>query len=1199
MAGSKRAGSVYIGLQLATQQFQKSIDDANKALRKFGKDSQKLGKDLGKSISAPLLAIGAASLAAFDQVDTALDSIRVGTGKTGVELGKLEKSFKTVFANTPADAAQVGKTIADLSTKLGLTGAPLEALTTQFVNLARITGTDLNAAVTNSTQVFNKWGVEAAAQGGLMDYLFKVTQETGIQFTDLTSQLTQSQTVFNALGLSVEQSAALLGQLSKSGYDSTTAISGLQIGIKKLADAGVSDIAGELQAYIERIKAAGSESAATAIAIEVFGKSGVKMAGAIRSGALDIGTLTTKLSENKDTINAAAADTADFGEALKELKNAAILGLAPVGASLNQMAKDALPGLKSAVTAVGDAWEALGPKVQKLIIVFGGIVTAFSGVLIGGGLLVGFLGGPMVLAVAAAGLAVAGLIVYWDDLKKAMQSALDKAKSVGKGVVDELTKAAKAAKDELSLIWSGGVTYSGGGPGGGGGGGGWGGDAKKEVAEQKELAAGVSAAHSKIQETIDKTAEAAKKLAAAFGGAGGGAGGGHSLDKAAGEANDALADMREELAKVEREFGAGGTKDIGKAIQEAIANPGNGADFTELLEQFRKATYDGILAGYSDAIKKGGPEVQKLAEQSARIQTEAQVREVSTTYKEALIKAETEAHKKATDAWVTVFQNAITGVTFSWKDALTQLAVGFAAELANSIFGALGEGIESLTDLGAELAKSIFSEVAGAATGGGSSGGPSFWDLAQQVLFGTDSGGDSGGMTTDASGKSIPGGVPTGGFDPMAAAAAVAVQFLPMAIDFVSGLFEDSKDPQTEARDSFEGFFEDKLKQLEQAGTPFQTMNSSGQLSAFGDNLEVSDIEENFDATKDWHNEMLAFGQDSFDVFNALGIAMQGTLGITENVGPQIGFILQEAFGGSIDNARLFVDQFGISIDQLVDGLVKVGLQGQQSWHAIEVAIQGVTVASGAGLVAVGDFVASFKQVEESGGRGAQAINGLKNTAIEAIEAGKRSLQELEAGLRASGQFTEEQISALMSALSTRGITSLEQLRDAEVRVLGGVIADMESAGFKWKEFNAQIEKSSEHVNNLGKDIDNLPSEKTVHVNYLESFTGSSEGSSGVTKHADGGVVMGRHYFGANNGLNLMGEAGAEAILPLKRIGGKLGVMVETGGRGRGGNVYNIDARGAAPGVEADIMRAIAAAQAAAVNEAVGVMHDSIRRGAF
>lgn len=92
-------------------------------------------------------------------------------------------------------------------------------------------------------------------------------------------------------------------------------------------------------------------------------------------------------------------------------------------------------------------------------------------------------------------------------------------------------------------------------------------------------------------------------------------------------------------------------------------------------------------------------------------------------------------------------------------------------------------------------------------------------------------------------------------------------------------------------------------------------------------------------------------------------------------------------------------------------------------------------------------------------------------------------------------------------------------------------------------------------------------------VNAIKAVIGSAAGnvfeSGKLVPYAKGGIVNRPTLFPMANGMGLMGEAGPEAVLPLKRhANGRLGV--ESSG-GSGAVVVNVDARGTA--VEGDSSR--------------------------
>lgn len=77
-------------------------------------------------------------------------------------------------------------------------------------------------------------------------------------------------------------------------------------------------------------------------------------------------------------------------------------------------------------------------------------------------------------------------------------------------------------------------------------------------------------------------------------------------------------------------------------------------------------------------------------------------------------------------------------------------------------------------------------------------------------------------------------------------------------------------------------------------------------------------------------------------------------------------------------------------------------------------------------------------------------------------------------------------------------------------------------------------------------------------IPLLANANGNAFGGGRVIPFAAGGVVSSPTMFPMRGGTGLMGEAGPEAIMPLTRIGGKLGVRA-AGGGGGGGTVVQVN----------------------------------------
>ncbi|KZK86391.1 hypothetical protein PsAD46_02778 [Pseudovibrio sp. Ad46] len=113
------------------------------------------------------------------------------------------------------------------------------------------------------------------------------------------------------------------------------------------------------------------------------------------------------------------------------------------------------------------------------------------------------------------------------------------------------------------------------------------------------------------------------------------------------------------------------------------------------------------------------------------------------------------------------------------------------------------------------------------------------------------------------------------------------------------------------------------------------------------------------------------------------------------------------------------------------------------------------------------------------------------------------------------------------------------------------------------KEFSSELGKGLQSAVTSGKDLQSILSQVALNMsssalnsalkpleNLLSAGISSAIGNvAGVTPFAKGGVVSSTTMFAAGNtGLGVMGEAGAEAILPLQRGNdGRLGVAMNAG----------------------------------------------------
>ena len=447
----------------------KKLEEASKKMKDVGEGMTKVGDSLSKGVTAPIVGLAGASIAAFKQVDAGMDIIVTKTGASGEALEDMQNRAKDLATTIPTDFETAGSAIGEVNTRFGLTGDALEDLSGQFIKFAQINGTDVSSSIDSVQKAMDAFGLQASDASGFLDTLNVVGQNTGISMDTLTSLMTTNATAFQELGLGASDAANLLGTLEKSGIDTSTVMTGLKKAQAEAAKEG-TDMSTVLQ---QAFSSSGD-------AVDIFGsKAGPQLYAAMQSGVLSLDNFTASsdgLNSSMGSVSDTFTNTLDPIDQWQLTLNQLQITGAELGNSIATVAMPVLQELGTKVQEVGEWFNGLSEDQQQTIVKtlavaaavgpvlsVGGKLISGVGSLIGvGGKLIGGIGSlglsfnPVMLAIAGA--IAAGVLLYhgqaiadkwnavkdatteaWDAVKTAISDKINAAKDTVKGAIDGIS----------------------------------------------------------------------------------------------------------------------------------------------------------------------------------------------------------------------------------------------------------------------------------------------------------------------------------------------------------------------------------------------------------------------------------------------------------------------------------------------------------------------------------------------------------------------------------------------------------------------------------------------------------------------------------------------------------------------------------------------------------------------------------------
>lgn len=366
------------------QQGNLSIETADKIakIEEAGEKVKNAGKGLSVGLTAPIMAIAAGSMVAFNEVDGALDTIITKTGASGDAADSLAESFKKVGSNTHLDLQTVGDAIGEVNTQFGFMDEKLEESTDYMLKFAEINGTDVSQSAINSRKAIEAYGLSYDDLNVVLDSTTKVAQDTGQSVDKLFDQAIKGAPQIKELGLSFQDGVELIGRFEQAGLDSSKTMSYMSKaqGVFAKENKTLSEGLEDLQ---KKMSGAKDDTEALNMANEVFGmRGGPAMADAIKRGTLNLEDLGEVSKNSVGIVGSTYYNTLDPIDKVGVAMNNSKFLLADISETIQIAFLPIMEQVVGALQKLQEWFGSLSDEQKRTIVVIAGILAAIGPLLI-------------------------------------------------------------------------------------------------------------------------------------------------------------------------------------------------------------------------------------------------------------------------------------------------------------------------------------------------------------------------------------------------------------------------------------------------------------------------------------------------------------------------------------------------------------------------------------------------------------------------------------------------------------------------------------------------------------------------------------------------------------------------------------------------------------------------------------------------
>lgn len=418
-------------------------ESLNTRLHTVGEGMATLGKKMTLGLTAPLAAVGVASVMVAKDFDVAMKSLQVNSGASAADMVRLSELAKQMGADTVFSAGEAADAMLELS-KGGMSIANIEGgALAATMNLAATEGIALADAGKIIVSSMNQFGISASNSAEIADVLAAGAVASTAGVYDLAGGMKYVGTTANQFGYSINDSVTALAALNNAGIDATTAGTSLNrfmLGLvgttpkatKTMKELGLNfrDARGELlplnqvvQVLQQELSGLSAPERAQALK-NIFGVEGMRAANVLlEMGANNFAELGTQVSRSGVAAELANARMSGMAGALEQLRGS----VETAGLEIGEVMAPYVIKMAEAIRGLVDRFLALPGPMQTIVVGLGAVAAALGPVLwIGGKVmtLVGFLGEKFTAAAAQIRLAAVGIAANVKAMEVQMKTSM-------------------------------------------------------------------------------------------------------------------------------------------------------------------------------------------------------------------------------------------------------------------------------------------------------------------------------------------------------------------------------------------------------------------------------------------------------------------------------------------------------------------------------------------------------------------------------------------------------------------------------------------------------------------------------------------------------------------------------------------------------------------------------------------------------